>query len=312
MRADLRVAFADACGGPDARTRVEQCPRPSAGAGRRDSEAGRGRRRGWIRSAPGRARSSRHRHRSRRCRHRARPRAGDPGELLRRRRPIPHASLRSDRSRASAAIPPVEALVEQAESSRGELLALRQEIESARFAERAADRRWIPEPEVVAGTKSSSVGGGDIGSVFTVHATIPLFDRARPERALAIARGRPGRGARHRLPASPARPDCSASRRRHRTPRRGRALPRARPSIPPIKSSGSRKSATTRASAASSSCWMRIEPGRPRACVRRRSTRRSDKPKLSWSSPAGGRFSNDHEKRSPHRHSDRGADHGRL
>jgi cobalt-zinc-cadmium efflux system outer membrane protein len=101
----------------------------------------------------------------------------------------PSRILAVDRSRAPAAIPPLEALVEQAESSRGELLALRQEIESARFAERAADRRWIPEPEVVAGTKSSSVGGGDIGSVVTVHATIPLFDHARPERALAIARG---------------------------------------------------------------------------------------------------------------------------
>jgi len=101
----------------------------------------------------------------------------------------PSRILAVDRSRAPAAIPPLEALVEQAESSRGELLALRQEIESARFAERAADRRWIPEPEVVAGTKSSSVGGGDIGSVFTVHATIPLFDHAHPERALAIARG---------------------------------------------------------------------------------------------------------------------------
>ena len=100
----------------------------------------------------------------------------------------PSRILASDRSRVPAAIPPVEALVEQAESSRGELLALRQEIESARFAERAADRRRIPEPEVVAGTKSSSVGGGDIGSVVSVHATIPLFDRARPERALAIAR----------------------------------------------------------------------------------------------------------------------------
>jgi cobalt-zinc-cadmium efflux system outer membrane protein len=100
----------------------------------------------------------------------------------------PSRILAVDRSRAPAAIPPLEALVEQAESSRGELLALRQEIESARFAERAADRRWIPEPEVVAGTKSSSVGGGDIGSVFTVHATIPLFDHAQPERALAIAR----------------------------------------------------------------------------------------------------------------------------
>ena len=40
----------------------------------------------------------------------------------------------------------------------------------------------------MAGTKSSTVGGGDVGSVVTVHASIPLFDRGQPERALADAR----------------------------------------------------------------------------------------------------------------------------
>lgn len=91
-------------------------------------------------------------------------------------------------SASKAPLPPVEALVEQAESIRGELLALRKEIEAARFSERAADRRRIPDPEIVAGTKSSTVGGGDVGSVVTIQAAIPLFDRARPERALARAR----------------------------------------------------------------------------------------------------------------------------
>ena len=67
-------------------------------------------------------------------------------------------------------------------------MALRREVEAAGFAERAAGRRRIPEPEIVAGTKSSTLGGGDIGSVVTVHAAIPLFDRARPEHALALAR----------------------------------------------------------------------------------------------------------------------------
>jgi cobalt-zinc-cadmium efflux system outer membrane protein len=85
-------------------------------------------------------------------------------------------------------LPPVAALVEQAESIRGELLALRKEIDAARFLERAADRRRIPDPEVVAGTKSSTFAGGDIGSVVTVHATVPVFDRSRPERALARAK----------------------------------------------------------------------------------------------------------------------------
>ena len=93
------------------------------------------------------------------------------------------------RSAPPSAVPPIEALVEQSESSRGELLALQREIEAARFAERAAVRRRIPEPEIVAGTKSSTLGGGDVGSVVTVHATVPLFDRARPEHALALARG---------------------------------------------------------------------------------------------------------------------------
>jgi cobalt-zinc-cadmium efflux system outer membrane protein len=85
-------------------------------------------------------------------------------------------------------LPAIEALVERAEANRGELTALRKETESAQVAGRAAERRWIPEPELVAGTKSSSVGGGDVGSVFGLQATIPLFDRGQPERALAQAR----------------------------------------------------------------------------------------------------------------------------
>ena len=40
----------------------------------------------------------------------------------------------------------------------------------------------------MAGTKSSSLGGGDIGSVVGVQATLPLFDRGRPEHAVALAR----------------------------------------------------------------------------------------------------------------------------
>ena len=85
-------------------------------------------------------------------------------------------------------LPAVNALVEQADSSRGDVTALRKEIEAARFSERAAGRRRIPDPEIVAGTKSSTLGGGDVGSVVTLHAVLPLFDRGRPERALARAR----------------------------------------------------------------------------------------------------------------------------
>ena len=85
-------------------------------------------------------------------------------------------------------LPAIEVLVERAEATRGELTALRKEIESAQVAGRSAERRWIPEPELMAGTKSSSVGNGDVGSVLGVQATIPLFDRGQPERALARAR----------------------------------------------------------------------------------------------------------------------------
>ena len=89
---------------------------------------------------------------------------------------------------ATTAVPPLDTLLTLAESTRGELRAFRQEMEAERFALRAAERSRVPEPEVVAGTKSSSIGGGDVGSVLSVHASIPLFDRARPERALAQAR----------------------------------------------------------------------------------------------------------------------------
>ena len=87
-------------------------------------------------------------------------------------------------------LPPIEALVERAESTRGELAALRKEGDAARLSRSAADRRRVPEPEIVAGTKSSTAGGGDMGSVITVHASLPLFDRNRPERALAEARAK--------------------------------------------------------------------------------------------------------------------------
>jgi outer membrane protein, heavy metal efflux system len=90
--------------------------------------------------------------------------------------------------RVRTEIPRLEALLEQADSVRGELRAFRYEVDAAGFAARAAERRRLPEPEVVAGTKSTTFGTGDVGSVVMVHAAIPLFDRARPERALAAAR----------------------------------------------------------------------------------------------------------------------------
>jgi len=95
-------------------------------------------------------------------------------------------------------VPVLEALLEQAEMTRGRLVAYRHDVDAARLAAQAAERRRVPEPEVVVGTKSSTagsggagtvtVGAGAIGPLVGVQATIPLFDRARPERALAAAR----------------------------------------------------------------------------------------------------------------------------
>ena len=87
-----------------------------------------------------------------------------------------------------APIPGLDELVAHAETTLPELAALKQDIASADFAAQAAGRRPVPEPEIVAGTKSSNLAGGDIGSVFSVHVTVPLFDRAKPEHALADAR----------------------------------------------------------------------------------------------------------------------------
>ncbi len=90
--------------------------------------------------------------------------------------------------RPPAMLPSLEDLVARAEASRPNLIGLRHELEAAALAERAAGRRAIPEPEVFAGTKSSNAGTGDVGTVVSVHVSVPLFDRARPERAAAQAR----------------------------------------------------------------------------------------------------------------------------
>jgi cobalt-zinc-cadmium efflux system outer membrane protein len=94
---------------------------------------------------------------------------------------------------STAVLPTVDELMARAETSRGQLVALAREFDAAGFAERVADRRLIPEPEVVAGTKTSNAAGGDVGSIISVHLTLPLFDRAAPERAAAQARARQAR-----------------------------------------------------------------------------------------------------------------------
>lgn len=90
-------------------------------------------------------------------------------------------------------VPETGALVVRAYASRPLLGALRLDVQAAEAAGRAASRRVVPEPEVVAGTKLSSAGTGDVGAVFGVHITVPLFDRAEPERAAADARARQAR-----------------------------------------------------------------------------------------------------------------------
>ncbi|HEY6508925.1 MAG TPA: TolC family protein, partial [Vicinamibacterales bacterium] len=87
-----------------------------------------------------------------------------------------------------APIPSVEELLGRAESTRGELLALRQEVEAAGLSARAADRRQWPEPEIVAGMKSATFPIVDRGTVIAVNASLPIFDHGGPERALARAR----------------------------------------------------------------------------------------------------------------------------
>jgi outer membrane protein, heavy metal efflux system len=89
-----------------------------------------------------------------------------------------------------APLPAAKDLVARAETTRGDVLALDRDIEAARLAGSAADRSRIPEPEVVAGLKTSNVGDDRRGSVFSLIASIPLFDQARPERARADARER--------------------------------------------------------------------------------------------------------------------------
>ena len=102
--------------------------------------------------------------------------------------PDPSRIVAVDRSRSPAPLPSLDALLEIAESARGDLVALRRESEAADFAAQAAGRRLVPEPEIVGGIKSSTVAGGDIGGVIGVQLALPLFDRARPEKARAAAR----------------------------------------------------------------------------------------------------------------------------
>jgi cobalt-zinc-cadmium efflux system outer membrane protein len=100
----------------------------------------------------------------------------------------PTTLVADERVPAVPELPSLDALTERARQTRGEFLAIQKDFESARLSVEAAERRRIPEPELIAGTKSSSAAGGDLGSVFGVQAVIPLFDRGKPEKALAEVR----------------------------------------------------------------------------------------------------------------------------
>src|SRR6185503_1572394 len=98
----------------------------------------------------------------------------DPAALVVAVAPAPRATL-----------PPVEEFVASAERTLPELAALKHEVEASEFAIRAAGRRPIPEPEIVAGTKSSNVGGGDVGGVFSLHAEVAALRAIVVERRQA-------------------------------------------------------------------------------------------------------------------------------
>ena len=85
-------------------------------------------------------------------------------------------------------LPDVAALVDRARRTRGDLLSLSHEREAAQLSSEAAAKRRIPEPEVIGGVKTSSVGGA--GFVFGVQAVLPLFNSGTADRAVAEARMR--------------------------------------------------------------------------------------------------------------------------
>src|SRR5262249_30681162 len=127
-------------------------------------------------------------------------------------------------------LPTAEELVARAERSLPELAALRQDVQSADFAARAAARRPIPEPEIVAGTKASDAAGRAGGRRRRHGLQRPPRGAAvRPRETGARAgAGTPHAGARahdrHRGVAP--RRSHRASRDRARTPPGGRRLSR--------------------------------------------------------------------------------------
>jgi cobalt-zinc-cadmium efflux system outer membrane protein len=89
----------------------------------------------------------------------------------------------------AAPLPPKEELREAARS-RGDLVSIDAEAERVDQLARAARRRLIPEPVVIAGTKSKEEAGAkDSGAVFGISFALPIFDRGQGDHAVAHADG---------------------------------------------------------------------------------------------------------------------------
>ena len=136
------------------------------------------------------------------------------------------------RSTPNAPVPAVDALMILAETTRGELLALRKDLEAATLSGAGgATGVCCRNRRSFVGTKSSTasggdvgsgitIGGGDIGPVFGVHATIPLFDRVGSGTRAGRREGVTGRGA-----GAAFRHDAAGDS--HGTPRRGHRATRS-------------------------------------------------------------------------------------
>jgi cobalt-zinc-cadmium efflux system outer membrane protein len=99
-------------------------------------------------------------------------------------------------------LPPIEEL-RAAARSHGDLMAIEAEAERADWLARAARRRLIPEPVLVAGTKSKEEAGAeDSGPVFGISFALPIFDRGQGERAVTRADGLLLRARHHTLQQS--------------------------------------------------------------------------------------------------------------
>ena len=267
-RADVRLAFADLVA---AQTRGAEL----AAAGDRVraladvlGQARGCRRCSGLRSASRRTRGAGNRCRSRRGRARIEPpRAGDAGGFLHRRAdPSRLAAVGVSRRRLRS-----RQLVEQAESIRGELLALRRETEwrssltrcQSAADPRAGSRRGRSRPRRTAATAQR---GSPRTQLF--HSSIARAPSGR-SRSRRPPRRKPGStpsldGLRGQIASVPS---SGASGCRGEGPLSGRRRSGAR-----IKSSESHRSATTRANEESWNCSTRTEPAEPPGSGRRRST----------------------------------------